>query len=89
MKPKTLSGSGEAKDKPTLKDRLREILKRLAGYLKELAKKGAAALPGFIGSVVGFILKKAGEVVGYVAEHLIILLILIVTLILEYIRKRF
>jgi hypothetical protein len=49
---------------------VRDALKKLAGYVKELEKKGAAALPGLIGSVGSFILRKAGEVVGYVAEHL-------------------
>ncbi len=75
--------------RPTFRDRIRDALRKLAGYLKELAKKGAAALPGLIGSVVGFVLRKAGEVVGYLADHLVIILIAIVALVFEGVQKRF
>lgn len=76
-------------DKPTIRDRVREALKKLAGYLKELAKKGAAALPGLIGSIASFILRKAGEAIGYVAEHLWILVVMCVTALFGLITKKF
>lgn len=74
---------------PSFRERVRDALRKLAGYLKELAKKGAAALPGLIGTVVSFVLRKAGEVVGFLAEHLVILVIAMVALVLEAIVKIF
>ena len=51
---------------------------KFADWLKAQAAKSAAALPGIIGSIVSFILKSAGAVVGFLAEHLIILVFIIV-----------
>ena len=62
---------------PSIPDRVKEGLQKLAEWLKELAKKSTAALPGIIGSIVSFILKSAGTIVGFMAEHLIIVLFVV------------
>jgi len=49
---------------------------KLANFLLDLAKKALTALPGLIGSVVRFLLKRAGEAVLFLSEHLIIFLAL-------------
>ena len=64
---------------PSIPDKVKEGLKKLAEWLKELAKKSAAALPGVIGSIVAFILKSVGAAVGFMAEHVIIFLVVIVS----------
>ena len=64
---------------PSIPDKVKEGLKKFAEWLKELAKKSAIALPGIIASIVGFILKAAAGVVGFMAEHLIILVFIVVS----------
>lgn len=71
------------------RDQVRDALRRVAQFLKALAKKGAAALPGVIGSVVSFLLKTAGSAVGFLAEHLIILVIAVVALAFKVVAKKF
>ena len=60
----------------------------LGDWLKDLASKSTSALPGLIGSIVSLILTKAGEVVGFVAEHLFILVIPIVGIFVELVIRR-
>ena len=64
---------------PSIPDRISEGLKKFAEWLKELAKKSAAALPGIIGSIVSFIFKATGAVVGFLAEHVFMLLVIVVS----------
>ena len=45
-------------------------LKTLADWLKVLAENAAAALPGNIGAIVSWLLKTAGSVAVWLAEHL-------------------
>ena len=71
-------GPGPSPD-PSIADRVREGLKQLARWLAELAKKSAAALPGIIGAIVSFLIKTIGAAVGFLAEHVIILLIAVVS----------
>ena len=51
-----------------------QIIRRFGDWLKSLASKSAAALPGIIGSIVSFILRAAGTVVGFIGEQLWIFL---------------
>ena len=51
-------------------DRVKKQLKTLAGWLKALAGKAAAALPGVIGAIVSWLLKTAGSVAVWLAENL-------------------
>ena len=74
--------------KPNIPDKIRDVLKKFGRFLLDLAKKGAAALPGLIGTIVSFILKTAGQAVGFLAEHLVLGLIAIVVIVFEVIMKR-
>ena len=71
------TGGTPSKDKGTLK----KWLDRLGDALKRLPRKAAAALPAIVGSVVGAILSFLGKVIGLVAEHTWVLIVLIVGLI--------
>jgi len=51
-------------------DWVKKQLKTLAGWLKALAGKAAAALPGVIGAIVSWLLKTAGSVAVWLAENL-------------------
>ena len=74
--------------KPNIPDKIRDVLKKFGRFLLDLAKKGAAAIPGLIGTIVSFILKTAGQAVGFLAEHLVLALIAIVVIVFEVIMKR-
>ena len=52
----------------------KEIVKQFGEWLKTLAAKSAAAIPGLIGTIVSFILRSAGSVVGFIGEQLWIFL---------------
>jgi hypothetical protein len=71
-------GPDPPKPDPSVEDRVKEGLKKFAEWLKEIAKKSAAALPGIIGSMVGFLFKAMGELALFASKHLIILAIVIV-----------
>jgi len=43
---------------------------KLAGWLKTLAEKATTALPGVVGAIVSWLLKTAGSVAVWHAEHL-------------------
>jgi hypothetical protein len=73
------SPPGPSPPEPSLPDKVKEGLKKFAEWLKELANKSAGALPGIIGSIVSFIFKAAGAAIGFLAQHLIILGIIIVS----------
>jgi len=51
-------------------DWVKNQLKTLASWLKTLAGKAAAALPGVVGAIVSWLLKTAGSVAVCLAEHL-------------------
>jgi hypothetical protein len=71
-----------SKPKPSIPDRVKEGLEEFVQWLKELAKKLVTALPGIIGSVVSFILKGMGELAFFAAQHVIFLIIAIVSTII-------
>lgn len=56
-----------------------KVKKGLKKFAKWLLDKSKAAAPGIIGSIISFILKSAAAVVGFIAEHLIIVLIILVS----------
>ena len=51
-------------------DWIKNQLKKIADLLLKLGEKALIALPGIIGSAINFVLKSAGSVAGYLAEHL-------------------
>jgi hypothetical protein len=60
-----------------IKEWIKQQLQKIANLLLKLGDKALAALPGIIGSVVSWLLKTVGSVVGFVAEHIWILIITI------------
>lgn len=69
-----------------VKTAAKKTLIKIANFLLDLAKKALTALPGVIGSVVSFLLKKAGEAVLFLSEHLIIFFLALVLAVFEFIR---
>jgi len=65
---------------------VKKQLKTLASWLKTLAEKAGAALPGIIGAIVSWLLKTAGSVAVWLAEHLWALAIALVAAAAEYMR---
>ena len=63
--------------------------KELGKGLKDIGSKLASILPGFIGSIVSFLFKAAGQAIGFLAEHTWLLILAVVAFLVEkYIKKR-
>ena len=56
--------------------------------LKDIAAKLGSMLPGLIGSIVSFLFKAAGQVVGFLAEHTWLLILAAVPFLLEQFLKK-
>jgi len=56
-------------------DSVKAALKKVASYLKSLAGKAAASIPGLIGSVISWLFKAASKIVETLANNVIILII--------------
>ena len=82
--PKTGPPSGP--DKP--KNVIKRALVKLANILLDLAKKALATLPGVVGSLVSFLLKKTGELVLFLSEHIIVLFLFLALGLFELIVNR-
>jgi hypothetical protein len=67
---------------------VKQTLVKVANLLLGLAKKALSALPGVIGSIVSFILKKTGELVLFLSQHLIVLFLALVLGVFEIIVSR-
>ena len=68
---------------------LKSMSNQLANGLKTVGAKAASALPGLIGAIVSFLLKTAGQAIGYLAEHTWLLILAADVFIFEkYIKKR-
>ena len=57
-------------DKDGLREWAKKTLQALGRVLTKLAGKGAAALPGIIGSIVSWLLGTMGKAAGWLAEHM-------------------
>jgi len=64
---------------------VKKVLVKLSNWLLGLAKKALSALPGVIGSLISFLFKKAGELVLFLSEHLILLILGLLLFISEFI----
>ena len=64
---------------------LRNKLKALASLPERLGEKAAEALPGIIGAIISWILNRAKEVVGWVSQNLLALVVGIGGLLYTYI----
>ena len=82
------SGGGEPKDEAGLKELTRNKLKALASLFGQLGIKAAEALPGIIGGIISWILKRAKDVVGWVSQNLWALVVGIGGLIYTYMVAR-
>ena len=76
------------KDEKGLKEWIRNKLKALASLLGQLGIKAAEALPGIIGGIISWILKRAKDVVGLVSQNLWALVVGIGGLIYTYMVTR-
>ena len=77
------------KPRPGSKEWIKAQLKKLSDLLLKLGDKMLIALPGIIGSVVNFLLKTASQVVGFVAEHVWILIVAVAGLLYNYITSTY
>ena len=75
------------KPEPGIKGWIKEQLRNIANLLLKLADKMLIALPGIIGSVVSFVLKAASTAVGFISEHLWILIVALVGLLYNYVHS--
>ena len=66
---------------------LKKLGKGLANGLKTVGAKAASALPGLIGAITSFLFKAAASVIGFLAEHTW-LLILVAFLFQKLMEKR-
>ena len=66
---------------------MKKQLNHLSELLKKLGLKAAESLPAIIGAIVSWIFSTAGKVVGYMAEHLWTLFILISGILIAKIKK--
>ena len=63
--------------------------KAMRNGIKTLGSKLGSLLPGLIGTIVSFLFKTAGQVIGFVAEHTWLLILAAVVFIFEiYIKRR-
>ena len=74
-------------DPKSAKEWIRNKLKALASLLGKLAEKVGAALPGIVGSVVAWLLNRAKEVVGWISKNLWSLILLLVWMVYDYMKK--
>jgi predicted nucleic acid-binding Zn-ribbon protein len=77
-------GSGNNNDPGFVK---KQLLK-LKELLLKLGSKAIDALPGIIGSIVGWLFKTAGEAVNYIAEHIWLLFLFFVAGLFEMVKKK-
>jgi len=61
---------------------------KIANWLLGLATKALVLLAGILGGLISFLFKKAGELVLFFSEHLMILLLAIIVFAVEITRKK-
>ena len=67
---------------------LKALGKGVGNGLKDLGKKSVSLLPGFIGSIVSFLFKTAGQTIGFLAEDTWPLILGVVAFLIErYVKK--
>ena len=63
--------------------------KALGNGLKDVTVKLGSLLPGLIGSIVSFLFRAAGQVIGFLAEHTWLLILATVAFLFEkYFKKQ-
>ena len=71
-----------------LKAGLMKVAKGVGNGLKELGKKLGEILPGMIGAIASFIFRTAGEVIGFLAKNAWLLVVGLVLLAVEQLKKK-
>ena len=71
-----------------LKAGLTKVAKGVDNGLKELGKKLGEILPGMIGAIASFIFRTAGEVIGFLAKNAWLLIVGLVVLAVEQLKKK-
>ena len=71
-----------------LKAGLTKVAKGVGNGLKELGKKLGEILPGMIGAIASFIFRTAGEVIGFLAKNAWLLVVGLVVLAVEQLKKK-
>ena len=66
---------------------LTSLGKGVGGALKTIGKKIGEILPGMIGAIASFVLKTAGEAVGFLAKHAWLLILAAVTIMIEKLKR--
>ena len=77
----------EPTPEPGIKGWIKQQLQKIANILSKVADKMLIALPGIIGSVVSFVLKAASTAVGFISEHLWLLIVALVGLLYNYVQS--
>ena len=77
----------EPTPEPGIKGWIKQQLQKIANLLSKVADKMLIALPGIIGSVVSFVLKAASTAVGFISEHLWLLIVALVGLLYNYLKS--
>ena len=77
----------EPTPEPGIKGWIKQQLRNMANLLSKVADKMLIALPGIIGSVVSFVLKAASTAVGFISEHLWLLIVALVGLLYNYLKS--
>ena len=77
----------EPTPEPGTKGWIKQQLQKIANLLSKVADKMLIALPGIIGSVVSFVLKAASTAVGFISEHLWLLIVALVGLLYNYVQS--
>ena len=67
---------------------LKAMGKQITNGLKTFGAKAAAALPGLISSIVSFLFKTAGQAIGYLAEHIWLLILAAVAFLVSKLKQR-
>jgi len=69
-------------------DSVKAALKKVASYLKSLASKAAASIPGLIGSVISWLFKAASKVAEILAINIILVIIALIGLLYAVLIKQ-
>ena len=77
----------EPTPEPGIKGWIKQQLQKIANLLSKVDDKMLIALPGIIGSVVSFVLKAASTAVGFISEHLWLLIVALVGLLYNYVQS--
>ena len=77
----------EPTPEPGIKGWIKQQLRNMANLLSKVADKMLIALPGIIDSVVSFVLKAASTAVGFISEHLWLLIVALVGLLYNYVQS--